>query len=457
MNNIKKTLACAMAAGAVTLATATPVVSNVTMTQGSAGRQVTITYSLTEDAVVTLDVLTNATPNVATGWASIGGAAVSNAKGAVWRRVTSADANGQGKYTITWRPDLSWTDANGRGFNIANGCAKAVVTAYALDNTPDYMVVDIAAAAQPNTQKYYPSADFLPGGILGNTAYRTSMLVMRKIMAKDVTWTMGSTTLESLRKTNETTHQVTLTNNYYIGVFEVTQSQWEYICGTTPSTFNNVEYRAMRPVENVSYTTIRNANWPAAPNASSFLGILNTRTGIYFDLPTEAQWEFAARAGNGDTKWGNGTAIQNKYSDGNLGLIGRNKYNGGMIGSDANQNPADGCDADSGTAIVGTYAPNDWGLYDTAGNVFEWCLDWWEDNIATTQDAAGNLYNGRVNINPSSPTATLSNASGTHRVMKGGATTQGADNCRPAYRFKVGATTATKITGLRVACQAGLM
>ena len=88
--------------------------------------------------------------------------------------------------------------------------------------------------------------------------------------------------------------------------------------------------------------------------------------------------------------------------------------------------------------------------------VFEWCLDWWEDNIATTTDSSGNLYNGRVNINPASPTLTLSNASGTHRVMKGGATTQGADNCRPAYRFKVGASTATKITGLRVACQAGL-
>ena len=456
-----KSLLCVAASAATAFATAsdTPEVSNVTMSQSSAGRRVTITYELNNapnGAVVTLDVQTNKTGAVTANdadWVSIGGEAVCNAQGAVWRKVTSADANGEGRYTITWRPDHSW---EGHKVELANGGARAKVTAWALDNTPDYMVVDISAAAQPNTQKYYPAADFLPGGILGNTSYRTSMLVMRKIMAKDVTWTMGSTTLESLRKTNETTHQVTLTNNYYIGVFEVTQSQWEYICGTTPSMFNNVAYRTMRPVENVSYNTIRNANWPAEPNASSFLGILKTRTGIYFDLPSEAQWEFAARAGNGDTKWGNGTAIQNKYSDANLSLLGRNKYNGGMVGSNSDQAPDDGCDADSGTAVVGTYAPNDLGLYDTAGNVFEWCLDWWEDNIATTRDAAGNLYNGRVNINPSSPTATLSNASGTHRVMKGGATTQGADNCRPAYRFKVGAGTATKITGLRVACQADL-
>ena len=452
--NIKKTIFCAAAtASAILMASDTPEVSNVTMTQASFGRQVTIAYELNNapnGAVVTLDVQTNRTGAVTADdadWFSIGGEAVCNAQGDVWKKVA------QGSHTITWRPDLSW---EGHKIEFANGGARAVVTAWALDNTPDYMVVDISAGAQPNTQKYYPSVDFFPGGLLGNTSYRTSMLAMRKIMAKDVTWTMGSTTLESLRKTNETTHQVALTNNYYIGVFEVTQSQWEYICGTTPSVFNNVAYRAMRPVENVSYTTIRNANWPAEPNASSFLGILKTKTGIYFDLPSEAEWEFAARAGNGDTKWGNGTAIQNKYSDTNLSLFGRNKYNGGMVGSNADQNPADGCDADSGTAIVGTYAPNNWGLYDTAGNVFEWCLDWWEDNIATTQDTAGNLYNGRVNINPSSPTATLSNASGTHRVMKGGATTQGADNCRPAYRFKVGAGTATKITGLRVVCQAGL-
>ena len=153
MNCIKKSMACAMAVGCAMLANATPEVGNVTMTQRTGSRLVTITYKLTEDAVVTLDVLTNATPNAATGWASIGGKAICNAQGAVWRKVTSADADGSGNYTITWRPDNSWTDEFGNGFKIADGCAKAVVTAYALDNTPDYMVVDISASAQQNTQQ----------------------------------------------------------------------------------------------------------------------------------------------------------------------------------------------------------------------------------------------------------------------------------------------------------------
>ena len=159
MNNFKKALVCAVVAGTATLATATPVVSNVTMTQSDASRMVTITYRLTEDAVVTLDVQTNATPNAATGWTSIGGEAVCNAQGAVWRKVTSADADGSGNYTITWRPDLSWTDEFGKGFKIPDGCAKAVVTAWATNNTPDYMVVDLAAE---KTVRYYPAADFLP-------------------------------------------------------------------------------------------------------------------------------------------------------------------------------------------------------------------------------------------------------------------------------------------------------
>jgi formylglycine-generating enzyme required for sulfatase activity len=445
--NIKNITVAALAAmTTATLTAAVPEVSNATMTQ-AADRLVTITYTLADaPAVITLDIQTNNTQGA---WASIGGANIQNLTGDVWKKVET------GNHTIQWRPDLSWPD-----HKIADGGARAVVTAWALDNTPDYMVVDISAAAQPNTQKYYPSVEFLPGGLLGNDDYRTTKLVMRKIMAKNVTWTMGSTALESLNRnaTREATHQVTLDNNFYIGVFEVTQDQWALIQidRPTPAYYNNASYRSMRPVEQVSYNEIRNAansatantayDWPNDPNPGSFLGLLRTKTGIDFDLPSEAQWEFAARAGNGSTKWGNGSGIVNTDTDGNLNSLGRYQRNGGKPGS---SDPAASVNADNATAIVGSYSPNDWGLYDMHGNVWEWCLDWREDDITS--------FNGRVNIDSSDPSKTLSGVSGSGRVGRGGAWNAGAGYCRPAYRDADDPSSQRlKIYGFRVLCTAGL-
>ena len=445
--NIKNITVAALAAmTTATLTAAVPEVSNATMTQ-AADRLVTITYTLADaPAVITLDIQTN---NMQGAWASIGGVNIQNLTGDVWKKVET------GNHTIQWRPDLSWPD-----HKIADGGARAVVTAWALDNTPDYMVVDISASAQPNTQKYYPSVEFLPGGLLGNDDYRTTKLVMRKIMAKDITWTMGSTALESLNRnaTREATHQVTLENNYYIGVFEVTQDQWALIQTDrpTPAYYNNASYRSMRPVEQVSYNEIRNAansgtantayDWPNDPNPGSFLGILRTKTGIDFDLPSEAQWEFAARAGNGSTKWGDGSGIVNTDTDGNLNSLGRYQRNGGKPGS---SDPAASADASSATAIVGSYSPNDWGLYDMHGNVWEWCLDWREDDITS--------FNGRVNIDSSDPSKTLSGATGASRAGRGGAWNAGAGYCRPAYRDADDPSSQRlKIYGFRVLCTAGL-
>ena len=463
-----KAILCSVASFAVAalVASDTPEVSNVLISQASTGRRVAITYELDNapnGAVVTLDVVTNRTgaaTNNDADWVSIGGAAVCNAKGAVWRKVTIADADGNGKYTITWRPDQSW---EGHKVELANGGARAVVTAWALDNPPDYMVVDISAAAQPNTQKYYPAADFLPGGLLGNPNYRTGMLVMRKIMAKDVTWMMGSTTLEggaTRNATREATHQVSLTNNYYFGVFPVTQAQWELIQPSrlAPSYYKNAADRAMRPVETVSYNEIRNSanhsanaayNWPAAPNPNSFLGKLRARTGVDFDLPSDAQWEFAARAGNGDTKWGDGSGVLNNDADANLNQFGRYMYNGGKVQNGSSYvQPAATCGATNGTAIVGSYAPNAWGLYDTAGNVWEWCLDWFMEDITA--------YGGSVNINPAAPANTLSGAAGASRVKRGGSWSNAAGYCRPAFRDADVPTNYAINYGFRVICSAEL-
>ena len=419
------TLAAAMAAVAVP---AVPSVDTVTMAQPGPTRLVNIDYTLSgADAVITLDIQTNANTSAGAddpGWTSIGGEAIGNATGDVWKKVTNDGTT----HHIKWRPDLSWPD-----HIIANGGARAVVTAWSLDNTPNYMVVDISAGAQANSQKYYTSTNFLPGGLLGNTDYRTSRLVMRKIMAKDVTWTMGSTPMEvGFNGTRDKTHLVTLTNNYYIGVFEITQTQWALIKSDNkfPSGFSNTTDRAMRPVESVSYNEIRLASsfslsgdstllptysWPRDPNPASFLGLLYDRTGIRFDLPSAAQWEFAARAGNGDTKWGDGTIISGMYRDNGIAALGRYQYNGGkIIGSSSTTNPDCSCGATNGTAIVGSYKPNDWGLYDMHGNVSEWCLDWYVEDIV----AVG--HDGGVNIDPSDPAAALFGTATAYRVTRGG-------------------------------------
>ena len=371
-----------------------------------------------------------------------------NAQGDVWKKVA------QGSHTITWRPDLSW---EGHKIELANGGARAVVTAWALDNTPDYMVVDITATGGEGKELYYPAVDFLPGSVPGqkgaitnNPAYRTTMLVMRKIMAKDVTWTMGSVAETDRIAAREASHQVTLTNNYYIGVYPVTQSQWKQVTDYNPSHFSTDQ--TMRPVEKVSYTDIRQGKgsenaaasatggvYPEPPYGDSFLGLLRTKTGIDFDLPSEAQWEFAVRAGNGDGHWGDGSAMRiSSDKDVGLDLLGRYKYNGGKIGADGDTDPTADCEVTNGTAIVGSYLPNAWGLYDVHGNVWEWCLDWYAAQVDTA-------LNGAVNTTP-----------GSNRVQRGGGWYTSASSCRPAYRGNYPPDRRYYGNGFRVLCTAGL-
>ena len=451
MNKNAITRVAAVAAAVVATAPSSsqamiPEVSDVTMTQ-SATRRVTITYRLSDaPAVVTLDIQTNANTSAAAddpGWTSIGGRNICNAQGDVWKKVSGKDT-----YTITWQPDQVWTDAEGEGFKIDANGARARVTAWPVDNTPNYMVVDITATGGADTQTYYPAADFVPGSVT-NSLYKTTTLLMRKIMAKDVTWTMGSVAESGRNATRETPHQVKLDSNYYIGVYPVTQTQWQQVTGYNPSKFTTDQ--TMRPVETVSYTDIRQGKgtasatasatggvYPADPYDDSFLGLLRSKTGIDFDLPSEAQWEFAARAGNGEGYWGDGSAMRiSSNKDVGLDQLGRYQYNGGKIGTNSGTEPAANCEATNGTAIVGSYLPNAWGLYDVHGNVWEWCLDWYADDITA--------LNGAVNT-----------ASGASLVTRGGSWYNAAGNCRSAFRNYYTPTKRNASNGFRVACTAGL-
>lgn len=171
------------------------------------------------------------------------------------------------------------------------------------------------------------------------------------------------TTKILLRRIDRGTHNnVTFTKPFYVGVFEVTQKQYELVIGENPSKFKG----DARPVENITWNTIRGDssvyNWPTsrdvAPN--SFVGILRKHTDLPVDLPTEAQWEYCRDAGEVGPYYNDGASAEN-----DLDLIGRYELN-----------TMDGRGGYEEHTTVGSYMPNSWGLYDMQGNVYEWCLDW---------------------------------------------------------------------------------
>ena len=181
---------------------------------------------------------------------------------------------------------------------------------------------------------------------------------------------MGSPQDEVGRRSSDmASHQVTITDIFYIGVFECTQKQWELVMGNIPSNKKG----DCRPVEQVSYSMIRGsgekagAGWPEyghTVDATSFMGKLQAKTGLTFDLPTEAQREYACRAGT-TTALYSGKNLTNSNEDAATSELARYRYN-----------QSDGKGGyTSGHTKVGSYLPNAWGLFDMYGNADEWCLD----------------------------------------------------------------------------------
>ena len=288
-----------------------------------------------------------------------------------------------------------------------------------------YCVIDLSGGTNATS---YPVTylDAAPSGGFNVDAYKTDKLVLRKIEAGRFAMGTSSTT-------------TTLTKPFYIGVFEVTQRQWELVMGTRPSYFNSEECYATRPVEKISYKMIRGsssgAGWPFSSDVDgdSFLGRLRARTGIAFDLPTEAQWEYACRAGT-TTQLNSGKNRTGEINDANLNEVGRYRHNGGYI--DGSTKPGQDSMTDKGTAKVGSYQPNAWGLYDMHGNVWEWCLDWFKGTLAGGDDPQGSY-------------------DGTFRVLRGGSWYSYADCCTSPYRSANYPTGMNDYYGFRLRCPAG--
>ena len=266
-----------------------------------------------------------------------------------------------------------------------------------------YLVVDLSSGANASSYPVFILESAPSGG--WSDVYKTTKLVLRRIPA-------GTFKMQNASN-------VTLTRPFDMGVFEVTQTQYLLVTGGgNPSHFKGDEC----PVERVSYDMIRGssngAKWPAssAVDSSSFIGKLRARTGLNFDLPTEAQWEYACRAGTTTTYyWGN--SMNGSYA--------RYSSNSLVLGSSGNfYNTTDS---------VGTKAANAWGLYDMSGNVSEWCLDWY-----------GTLAYG---TDPKGP------SSGSGRVIRGGDYNRGAYGCTSNYRDEDSSFFASRQTGFRLAIQ----
>ena len=244
-----------------------------------------------------------------------------------------------------------------------------------------YCIVDISGGPNAATFPVWYSNE-LPEG----DEFKTTHIVLKKIPA-------GSFMMCNRAK-------VTISKPFFIGVYEVTRRQYQLL--STNDAWEKKWWKGGEspdcPANFITYNMIRGASagaqWPAsdAVDPGTIIDVLRKKTDLKFDLPTEAQWEYACRAGT--------TSLYNNggNSDEDLQKLGRYRATG------------------RGLAVVGSYQPNAWGLYDMHGNVFEWCLDWGPWPLRECSDPVG-CPNGGT------------------RCLRGGSHDYRADECTTDFRY----------------------
>jgi formylglycine-generating enzyme required for sulfatase activity len=245
-------------------------------------------------------------------------------------------------------------------------------------------------------------------------AFAIPDLSMEMLWVKPGTFEMGSPLSEKDRLDRETPHAVTLTEGYWLGKHEVTQSQWEKVMGSNPSDFKGGD----RPVETVSWTAVTSFcdKLTASERAAGRLP-----AGMAYQLPTEAQWEYACRGG---TK----TAFSFGEASGEL----HRHANYADLNTDYGWSDKAHDDGYENTSPVGSYKANGWGFYDMHGNVYEWCADWY-----------GDYPTGAV----SDP---VGRAGGSSRVLRGGSWDRSAHLARSANRRRFGPAYSLRGLGFRL-------
>lgn len=316
----------------------------------------------------------------------------------------------------------------GLGLGIMGGCAFFELG----EEHPAYYVIDLSGGSTATT---YPVASLkkMPEG--GWTlADKTDKLVLAYV--DKGSFRMGCESSEvGFTNTEAIPHDVEISKGFYMGVFPVTQRQYELVMGNNPSRFKG----EVRPVEHVSYDDVRGrtkgANWPASTevDADSFFGLLRAKTRLEgFDLPTEAQWEYACRAGTA-TALNSGVNLSDKRRCPEMDEVGRYRFNSGFVGGSP-----DGKGGDyRNHTTVGSYRPNGWGLYDMHGNIYEWCLDWFQPRSAFTNERM---------VDPVGPIR------GNSRLLRGGSLFTDAADCRSAHRGTADQSGRNEFFGFRVCC-----
>lgn len=376
--------------GALAAGAADPSVSGVTVTQSDTGF-VTVSYDLSgADAIVTLELLSGETR--------------------LDTHSLSGDVNmlvsaGAGK-KIYWRP------ASGEELS-GSVPLTARVKLWTESVPPDYMSLPL----MPSTVKrYYATTNDLPYPVVSDY-YRTRAILFRRIPAKDVTFNMGSTASglnpDPNRQSNEDLHEVTFGSDYYLSVFPVTQGQWRNGIsadmvgsvysgvGSTSLLHRDEDIGLVCPVDNCSsyythgvYDGLTEADLYKA-SYSTWLYCLKSYIGYsYLRLPTEAEWEYACRAGEDGATYDTSVSIDDlAWHSGN---------------------------SEGTTHPVGLKKPNAWGLYDMLGNVNEVCID---DYVA--------------NLGSSAVTDPYRQGTACTKVNRGGGYATAASQCRCAGRVRL--------------------
>jgi formylglycine-generating enzyme required for sulfatase activity len=252
-----------------------------------------------------------------------------------------------------------------------------------------------------------PAVPAVPRGSAVGPGELVNSIGMRFVLIPAGTFTMGSPNHEEARKRDEGQHQVTLTKGFYLSIVPVTQTQWQAVMNSNPSNVKGAD----RPVEQVSWD-----------DAVAFCRKVKELTGHECRLPTEAEWEYACRAGT-TTAYSFGDRTKG------CGVLGIGAQD--LLGAHAWYNENSG----GQTHPVGRKKPNAWGLYDMHGNVWEWCLDWYDESYC------GNLPRNDP----------LGAFEGLSRVIRGGGWSGPGADCRSARRNRLKPDRGDPNIGFRVA------